>query len=66
MQARVEEQRRERTYRIYVTDGLKVLAGFEQRYYDLAIAKPKVIETDAEKIKKRIVDKLACASEKGE
>lgn len=66
MQARAEEQRRERTYRIYVTDGLKALAGFEQRYFDIVSAKPKPIETDADAIKERIINKLVKASEKGD
>ena len=35
VQARVEETRRERAYRIYVTDGIKVLCGFEARYADV-------------------------------
>ena len=42
--ARYEIKQRELAYRIYVTDALRLLGGFEERYYDWV--QPKGPEPD--------------------
>lgn len=41
MQARIERERCDRIYRIYVTDALKSIGGFDERYYDFITANQK-------------------------
>lgn len=43
--ARIEENNRDEAYRIYVTDALKAIGGFNKRYYDLINYEPPKEET---------------------
>ena len=57
--ARLEQNLREDAYRIYVTDALKALGGFDTRYFDLIEMKPTIEETRTpEEIIERIRSKL--------
>ncbi len=57
--ARLEQTLREDAYRIYVTDALKGLGGFDKRYVDLIDIKPQIEETrTAEEIIESIRGKL--------
>ena len=43
--ARIEKNNRDEAYRFYITDALRALGGFEQRYYDLVETRPVIEET---------------------
>lgn len=59
MEARAAEWLREHTYRLYVTDALKVLGDFNERYADLINNKPGTEDSrTAEDIITHIKDKL--------
>ena len=58
VQARVDEARRERAYRIYVTDGLKVLCDFETRYADVVSTKEVQENRSADEIISGIRNRL--------
>lgn len=60
--ARYVEHSRDLTYRIYVTDALKVLGRLEVRYYDY-IRQDKQEERTPEEIIARISDKLRRAED---
>ena len=58
VKAKCNEADRAETYRIYVTDVLKILSGVNERYYDFV--KPAPEETrSADEIIQGITDKLA-------
>lgn len=57
VRARVDEARHERIYRIYMSDGLRVIGGLDVRYVDLLDAKSQK-EQDANKIIDRLKGKL--------
>lgn len=61
VQARCEEARRDRIYRIYVTDGLRIIGGLNERYVELLESKPQENRT-AEEIKAHICKKLEALS----
>ena len=55
--ARVEKERRDRAYRIYVTDSLQLFLGLDKRYVDI-VSKAPIRNADPEEIKNRIGEKL--------
>lgn len=61
VQARAEEQRRDRIYRIYVTDGLRIIGGLNERYVELLKTSAQDNRT-AEEIKAHICAKLEALS----
>ena len=57
--ARLEQNLREDAYRIYVTDALKAIGGFDSRYFDIINQKPTLKETRTpEEIIEQIRSKL--------
>lgn len=60
VQARAEEQRRERAYRFYVTEGIRGLCNFSESYIDLIDTKAAKAETRTpEEIIKGVKDHVA-------
>ena len=55
--ARYDNDRRERAYRIYISDSLKVMGNLNIRYIDM-LKGNSVSDADPEEIKQRICDKL--------
>ena len=59
VRARFENEMRETTYRIYVTDALKILVGADRRYYDAWAEDQKKKETrTSEEIIRDLSEKL--------
>lgn len=61
VEARIETTMRDETYRIYITDVLKGLAGVSVRYVDLLSGAAQSIENpeeEAEEIKKGMKEKI--------
>lgn len=55
--ARYDVDRRERAYRIYISDSLKIIGGLNIRYVDTLVSHA-VSNNNPDEIKKRICDKL--------
>lgn len=55
--ARHEKERRERAYRIYITDSLQIFLGLDKRWVDI-VSKVPITDADPEEIKERIKSKL--------
>ena len=55
--ARFEKERRDRAYRIYITDSLQLFLGLDKRYADM-VSKAPIKNADPEEIKNRIGEKL--------
>ncbi len=64
MQSRYKKTMRDRMYRIYITDSLKVIGNLDVRYYDFIQETPRETRT-ADEIKDSIKSKLRAISGEG-
>lgn len=55
--ARLEEYYREYAYRVYITKGIKHLAGMSMEYYEI-VSRAGAKEVDSDEVKARILDGL--------